>query len=53
MVFLAGAALAGVVAGRLTKSLAAGAPDSGARALGSDYGNGYRPGEPLAVGAAP
>ena len=53
VVFLAGAALAGVVAGRLTKSLAAGAPDSGARALGSDYGNGYRPGEPLAVGAAP
>ncbi|HZB50847.1 MAG TPA: hypothetical protein VE547_17300, partial [Mycobacteriales bacterium] len=39
VVFLAGAALAGVVAGRLTKSLAAGAPDNGARALSS--GDGY------------
>lgn len=50
VVFLAGAALAGVVAGRLTKSLAAGAPDNGSRALTSGYGDGY---QPLATGAAP
>lgn len=55
VVFLAGAALAGVVAGRLTKSLAAGPPDNGTRALtgGSDDYSGYRAAEPLAVGSAP
>ena len=37
VVFLAGAAVAGVVAGRLTKSLAAGAPDNGTRALTGGY----------------
>ena len=51
VVFLAGAALAGVAAGRLTKSLAAGAPDTGSRALtsGYGYGDGYTTAEPLAV----
>jgi hypothetical protein len=48
VVFLAGAALAGVVAGRLTKSLAAGAPDTASRQLGS--GERYLAAEP-AVGA--
>ncbi|MFL6127861.1 MAG: hypothetical protein ACJ73E_02200 [Mycobacteriales bacterium] len=49
VVFLTGAALAGVVAGRLTRSLAAGAPHDGTRALGT----GYPPVEPLTAGAAP
>jgi hypothetical protein len=49
VVFLAGAAVAGVVAGRLTKSLAAGAPDTASRQLGA--GELYLPAEPPAVGA--
>lgn len=55
VVFLAGAAVAGVVAGRLTKSLAAGAPDNGKRALtgGYDDYSGYRAAEPLEVAPAP
>ena len=53
MVFLAGAALAGVVAGRLTKSLAAGAPDDGSRALTTAHGDGYGPARPLTVEPAP
>ena len=41
VVFLAGAALAGVVAGRLTKGIAAGAPEQdGARSLTSGYDSG-------------
>src|SRR5215204_5682919 len=51
VVFLAGAALAGVAAGRLTKSLAAGAPDTGSRALTSGYSDGQS--GPLAVEAQP
>ena len=50
MVFLAGAALAGVVAGRLTRGVAAGAPENGSRPLTSGYGR--PPVEPLAAGAA-
>jgi hypothetical protein len=53
VVFLAGAALAGVVAGRLTRSLAAGAPDDGSRALPTGYDDGYRTAQPLAVEPAP
>ena len=53
VVFLAGAALAGVVAGRLTKSLAAGAPDNGSRALTSGYGDSYGAPAPLAVETGP
>ena len=51
-VFLAGAALAGVVAGRLTKSLSAGAPDDGSRALTTGY-DGYGTARPLAVESPP
>jgi hypothetical protein len=52
VVFLAGAALAGVVAGRLTRSLAAGAPDGGSRALTTGY-DGYGTARPLAVESPP
>lgn len=53
VVFLAGAALAGVVAGRLTKGIVAGPPDDdGPRSLTSGYPDTYQTSQPLPLGSA-